>query len=188
MGLFAANPPKGAIWQQIVAFAPPQLEVDGLFIDHDGLKYSLDFDAAVASAAKSEQPMFLDFTGVNCINCRKMENTVLSADDVHEVLADLVKVQLYTDIVPGVDEGSKESERLLARNQTLQKDWLKDTTLPVYVIATPDGKDILAVHKGFDEGGQEFRKFLKSGLQKWKERQAVPVAQQAIQTKVTVQH
>ncbi len=188
VGLFAANPPKGAIWQQIVAFAPPQLEVDGLFIDHDGLKYSLDFDAAVASAAKSEQPMFLDFTGVNCINCRKMENTVLSADDVHEVLADLVKVQLYTDIVPGVDEGSKESERLLARNQTLQKDWLKDTTLPVYVIATPDGKDILAVHKGFDEGGQEFRKFLKSGLQKWKERQAVPAAQQAIQTKVTVQH
>lgn len=186
VGLFAANPPRGAIWQQIVAFAPPQLEVDGLFIDHDGLKYSLDFDAAVASAANSEQPMFLDFTGVNCINCRKMENTVLKADDVHDVLVDLVKVQLYTDIVPGVKEGTEAYDRLLARNKTLQKDWLKDTTLPVYVIATPDGKDILAVHKGYEEGGLEFRKFLKAGLKKWKERQGDKLAQKATKAKLTV--
>lgn len=188
VGLFSANPPRGALWQQIVAFAPPQLEIDGLFIDHDGLKYSLDFDAAVASAENSQQPMFLDFTGVNCINCRKMENTVLKADDVHEMLADLVKVQLYTDIVPGVKEGSEAYDRLLARNKTLQKDWLKDTTLPAYVIATPDGKEILAVHKGYEEGGQQFRKFLKSGLNKWRQLQEDELDQQALNTKLTVKN
>lgn len=186
VGLFSSNPPRGALWQQIVAFAPPQLEVDGLFIDHDGLKYSLDFDAAVASAENSEQPMFLDFTGVNCINCRKMENTVLKADDVHEVLQDLVKVQLYTDIVPGIKEGTEAYDRILSRNKTLQETWLKDTTLPLYVIASPDGKEILAVHKGFDAGGKEFRKFLKNGMKKWKERQSAGVDPQAMKAKLTV--
>lgn len=186
VGMFSAVPPRGALWQQIVAFAPPQLEIDGLFIDHDGLKYSLDFDAAVASAENSEQPMFLDFTGVNCINCRKMENTVLKDSDVHDVLEDLVKVQLYTDIVPGVEEGTEAFDRILARNITLQEDWLKDTTLPTYVIATPDGKDILAVHTGYDEGGQEFRKFLKTGMKKWRELKGEELNQQALKTKLTV--
>lgn len=186
VGLFSEKPPRGALWQQIVAFAPPQLKIDSLEVDHDGLKFSLDFDAAVATAEQSDQPMFLDFTGVNCINCRKMENTVLKADDVHSVLEDLVRVQLYTDIVPGVEKDSDVSNRILARNITLQEDWLKDTTLPTYVIATPDGKDILAVHTGFDEGGEEFRKFLKTGLQKWKERNAGGSDQQALKPKLTV--
>lgn len=186
VGLFSAKPPRGALWQQIVAFAPPQLNIESLEVDHDGLKFSLDFDAAVATAEQSDLPMFLDFTGVNCINCRKMENTVLKADDVHTVLEDLVRVQLYTDIVPGVKKDSDVSNRILSRNLSLQEDWLKDTTLPTYVIATPDGKDILAVHTGFDEGGANFRKFLKTGLRKWKERNVSDVDKQVVKTKLTV--
>lgn len=175
VGLFSPTAPNGALWQQIIAFAPPQLEIsdeDGFVATHNGLDYALDFDAAVATASESNKPMFLDFTGVNCINCRKMENKVLSTDSVHDVLEDLVRVQLYMDTIPGAAAEPKVHSRLLARNHALQNDWLKDSTLPVYVIATPDGKEILAKFIGYNPSKPEFQKFLANGLQKWKDRES----------------
>ena len=174
VGLFSARAPEGALWDQIVAFAPPQIDVsnegDGYFIEHDGLKYALDFDAAVEVASDENKPMFLDFTGVQCINCRLMEKGVLSSDSVHSVIKDLVRVQLYVDEVPGVKSEPQEHDRLLSRNHTLQEDWFGDVSIPAYVIATPDGKEMLSTFKGLDTTGQEFQKFLSVGLQKWDER------------------
>jgi thiol:disulfide interchange protein len=176
IGVFSATPPNGALWAQIEPFAPPRLEVSGLSATHNGLKYALDFDAAVTEASNSNKPMFLDFTGVNCINCRKMENEVLSTDSVHDVLEDLVRVQLFTDVIPGVASQPKVHDRLLARNHILQNDLLKDTALPSYVIATPDGKEILARFIGYNPSGADFERFLQAGLKKWEARQAATVS------------
>ena len=174
VGLFSARAPEGMLWQQIVAFAPPQInsvnEEGGYFIEHDGLKYSLDFDAAVASAATDNRPMFLDFTGVNCINCRLMEKGVLSKEDVHSVLKDLVRVQLYVDQIPGVNREEEDYKRLLDRNHSLQEDWFGDVAIPAYAITTPDGKEILSTFKGLDSTGTEFKKFLAAGLKRWDDR------------------
>ncbi|MEZ6130890.1 MAG: cytochrome c biogenesis protein CcdA [Planctomycetaceae bacterium] len=175
VGLFSPKAPEGALWQQIVAFAPPQLNIkrdaDGTFVaEHNGLDFKLDFDAAVAKASQNNTPMFLDFTGVNCINCRLMEKGVLSTESVHNVLEDLVRVQLYMDEIPGVKALPQEHQRLKERNVDLQRNWLQDTSLPSYVIATPDGKEILSVFSGLDSSGEEFQKFLEVGLQKWQQR------------------
>lgn len=175
VGLFSAKSPEGVLWQQIVAFAPPLLDVsqgaDGEYVsEHNGLEYQLDFDVAVKKASESNKPMFLDFTGVNCINCRRMEHGVLSSASVHDVLDDLVRAQLYVDTVPGVNSDPEEHQRLLNRNIDLQENWLRDTSLPSYVIATPDGKEILSVFSGLDTTGVEFQKFLETGLQKWQQR------------------
>lgn len=175
VGVFSATPPDGALWAQIEPFAPPRLNISsdgGLSATHNGLKYELDFDAAVEVASGSNKPMFLDFTGVNCINCRKMEKEVLSTDLVHDVLEDLVRVQLYTDIIPGVGAQPEVHDRLLTRNNNLQSEWLKDTGLPAYVIATPDGKEILARFVGYNPSGADFQRFLEEGLKKWKAREA----------------
>lgn len=175
VGVFSSTPPDGALWAQIEPFAPPRLNISSegdLTATHNGLKYELDFDAAVEVASDANKPMFLDFTGVNCVNCRKMEKEVLSTDPVHDVLEDLVRVQLYTDIIPGVASQPKVYDRLLARNHDLQNEWLQDTGLPAYVIATPDGKEILARFIGYNPSGADFQRFLKVGLQKWEERQA----------------
>lgn len=170
VGLFAAQSPQGALWQQIVAFAPPQLEVsasdEGYFVEHDGLKYSLDFDAAVETASTENKPLFLDFTGVNCINCRRMEE-VLAQDQFHKTLEGLVRAQLYVDLIPGLAEGTEDHDRILSRNHSLQEDWFADVTIPAYVIATPDGKEILATFKGLDTSGQQFQEFLDFGLERW---------------------
>ena len=174
VGLFSPQPPAGVLWQQIVAFAPPQIEYstdgDDYFIEHDGLKYALDFDAAVETASTSNMPMFLDFTGVNCINCRLMEKGVLASPKVHAVLADMVRVQLYVDEVPGVKQDAAEHQRLLTRNHALQSDWFGDVSIPAYVIATPDGQEILAAFKGLDDSaGDQFQQFLTAGLARWEE-------------------
>lgn len=171
VGLFSPNAPEGMLWQQIVALAPPQIETangeDGYFIEHDGLKYSLDFDSAVTTAAMDNKPMFLDFTGVNCINCRLMEKGVLSKADIHSVLKDLVRVQLYVDQIPGVNREGEDYQRLLDRNHDLQRDWFGDVAIPAYAITTPDGTKILSTFKGLDSTGLEFKKFLAAGLSRW---------------------
>lgn len=177
VGLFSPKQPEGVLWKQIVAFAPPQLETDGMFINHDGLQYSLDFDAASQVAATSNKPMFLDFTGVNCINCRRMEQGVLSRSDVHSVLEDLVRVQLYVDYIPGINKTSDDHERLLERNKTLQSEWFKDVSIPAYVITTPDGEP-LAAFKGLDTTGTEFHKFLEAGLERWKSMESIAAQEQ----------
>lgn len=172
VGLFSPKAPEGVLWKQIVAFAPPQLETEGLFINHDGLEYSLDYDAATEVAVTSNKPMFLDFTGVNCVNCRLMERDVLTRSDVHLALEDLVRVQLYVDIIPGVSKASTDYTRLLSRNKSLQTDWFGDVTIPAYVIATPDG-EVLAMYKGLDKTGEEFPKFLQAGLERWQTKAAL---------------
>lgn len=178
VGLFSPAPPEGVLWQQVAAFAPPQLDVttseEGYFVQHDGLEYSLDFDAAVEVASQENTPMFLDFTGVNCVNCRQMERVVLAQEEVHSVLKDLVRVQLYTDLVPGVAKTSPEHDRLLKRNQHLQEEWLDDVAIPIYVIATPDGSEILATFKGKDTtNGRLFNEFLNTGLKRWQEKRSM---------------
>ncbi|MDG2130822.1 MAG: cytochrome c biogenesis protein CcdA [Fuerstiella sp.] len=179
LGLFTPEGPEGVVWEQLVAFAPPQINYsntdEGYFVEHDGLQYSLDFDQAVETASSNNQLMFLDFTGVNCINCRRMEKGVLASKPVHSVIKDLVRVQLYVDEVPGVKTKPDEHERLLSRNHGLQENWFGDVTIPAYVIATPDGQEILATFKGLDTDGDEFQLFLQAGLERWRQHQSSAV-------------
>ena len=106
------------------------------------------------------------------MNCRLMEKGVMASAPVHSVIKDLVRVQLYVDEVPGVKTKPEEHERLLTRNHGLQRNWLGDVAIPAYVIATPDGQDILATFKGLDTDGEEFQQFLQAGLERWRQRQS----------------
>lgn len=173
VGTFSPNAPEGVLWQQIVAFGPAQIDVasdeEGYFVEHDGLKYSLNFDEAVATATETHTPMFLDFTGVDCQNCRLMEKRVLPKEFVHSAISDLVRVQLYTDKIPGVKADPELHDKLLARNHELQSRWFGTAAIPAYAIVTPDGKQILSRFVGLDRSGnaEEFKAFLNAGLDKW---------------------
>src|SRR5690606_34117872 len=41
-----------------------------------GLVTYFDYDEALAAAKVLKKPVMLDFTGINCVNCRKMEGQV----------------------------------------------------------------------------------------------------------------
>jgi len=174
VGLFAAEKPHGRLWEKIAAFAPPVFEggmdETGPYLvgKHDGLKYLLDFDRAIAHAKKANQPVFLDFTGVNCINCRLMEKRMAQPRN-HERLKDLVRIQLYTDEIPKVDD-PKLAERLLELNRERQEAWFGDTTLPAYAVVTPDGQQILARFSGLEQREGDFARFLDEGLTRWQQQ------------------
>ena len=63
-----------------------------------GLVTYFDYTEALDVARKLKKPLMLDFTGINCVNCRKMEGQVWSQPDVMERLKkDFVVVSLYID-------------------------------------------------------------------------------------------
>lgn len=178
VGVFGAQKPTGIVWEQIEAFAPPVFETVGEsndlgpIVEHDGLEYALDFDKAAAYAAENNLPMFLDFTGVNCVNCRKMENSVLSRAENHRLLEGFVRVQLYTDTdtIPGISS-REEGKRIRERNIALQQEWFGDVTLPAYAVVSTDGQLVLTRLLGYQPGQGVFTQFLETGLQQWKRQQ-----------------
>ncbi|MBI5760213.1 MAG: thioredoxin fold domain-containing protein [Planctomycetales bacterium] len=190
VGLFAPEKPTGKIWGNILAFAPPKFHTEQLIdhqrpdvemavdagpsgpvLIHGGLKYALDFDQARAYAKKHNQPLFLDFTGVNCANCRFMEKGPMSKPDVVERLRKLVRVQLFADNVPTVSD-PVQAEKLLEKNRKLQEGWFGSVTLPSYAVVLPDGDTVLARYEGAERKEGEFAKFLDEGISKWEAQQA----------------
>ena len=179
VGLFAPKPPEGVLWANIEAFLPARIEGGkgdiGPYTKHGDLKFALDVDQAIEYAKKNNQPLLLDFTGVNCVNCRRMEKKMQSPQN-HERLKKFVLVQLYTDNVPTITD-PELSRKLLEKNDKLQAEWFGDFTLPAYVVVTPDGQTKLATYKGLELIDGEFAAFLDKGYAAWEQRSGKDAAQ-----------
>ena len=160
------------VWNLVAAFAPPDVEVRntdelGYVIAHHKMDFAMEFERAVIAASKDQQALFVDFTGVNCVNCRQMERTVMVESKVIEALQKTVRAQLYTDEVPGITDAALR-DRLVDMNRELQSNLVEDVTLPNYAIVSADGKTVLSVFKGLDSsGGKDFLQFLNAGLNRW---------------------
>ncbi|TVP45548.1 MAG: DUF255 domain-containing protein, partial [Mongoliibacter sp.] len=70
---------------------------DFLHFPH-GIQGYFDYDQALAAAKRAGKPLFIDFTGHGCVNCREMEARVWSETPVLQRLnEDFVMVALYID-------------------------------------------------------------------------------------------
>ncbi len=75
---------------------PPRF-ADKFTIPH-GIQGYFDYEQALACAREQGKPLFIDFTGHGCVNCREMEARVWSDPAVLERLKnDFVVVALYVD-------------------------------------------------------------------------------------------
>ena len=174
-GLVGVQLPSDPVWNLVAAFSPPNVKETpirqtnelGYVIAHHDLDFLLEFDRAVKVASKDQQPLFVDFTGVNCVNCRQMERTVMTQENVIAAMRKMVRAQLYTDEVPGITD-AEFRDRLLQMNQELQSELTGDVALPSYAVVSADGKTVLAYFSGLDStGGKDFLKFLNAGLNRW---------------------
>ena len=59
---------------------------DGAEFEHNLMVFH-NFDKAKAYADEVGKPLMIDFTGHNCVNCRKMEINVWSDEKVHELMS-----------------------------------------------------------------------------------------------------
>lgn len=169
-----AAPERGNIAvRQILAFAPARFEVAdgdlGPSLKHHDLEFALYLDKALPVAQKQNRPLLLDFTGVNCANCRDME-LKMAQPAWKERIAKFVGVQLYVDVpqIPTIHDRT-EGEKLRAANEALELEMLKEVTMPSYVVVAPDGKTILAQYIGAETQPGSFVKFLDEGWTKWQE-------------------
>jgi len=121
--------------------------------------WSEDYQAALEEAKRENIPIFIDFTGYTCTNCRHMEANVFPKLSIQERFQQMKKVRLYTD------DGTDGPE-----NQKLQLEITGTVALPTYVILDPDTGKVLKQYVG-QAGEKEFQNFLDSGLALFKTRQ-----------------
>ena len=115
----------------------------------DSLPFLTDYKAALAQAKAENKPLFVDFTGVTCTNCRWNEINVFPRADVKSQLANYVRVQLYTDR-PGD-----------AANQHLQLTKFGDVALPLYAVVNPQTEAVEDKYAGTITNAADFTRFLK---------------------------
>lgn len=112
-----------------------------------------DLDSALVIAKKINKPVFIDFTGISCTNCRWMEKNMFPKPEVRALMQQMVLVRAYTD------------RRHVARDRAYQE--MEDrrfhsTLLPLYVLLTPN--DTFIASATYTPDVQEFVTFLKSAV------------------------
>lgn len=129
-----------------------------------GVAWGFSYDAAVEKAKKTGRPILIDFTGVNCANCRQMERSVIPKPEVVALLKKFVTVQQYTDFVPIDSISQDQREELAQDNLGREVDLTNQQTSPLYVVLNAEGK-VLASIGGFNEV-PVFVDFLRRALDK----------------------
>jgi thiol:disulfide interchange protein len=151
-GLWCLAAINGAPLGTLAAFLPPEPYP---FKDARGTKeenVERDWDSARARAAAEHKPIFINFTGALCTNCRDMENNVFPQKEVKRELDRFVRVDLITD----------QFDARSTRNQGLQDKFTHVVTLPYYVIASSDGNPI-GTPTGYTKDTAYFVQFLREG-------------------------
>jgi len=107
----------------------------------------------MARARAENKPLFVDFTGYTCTNCRYMEGSVFPRPEVRSRLEKMVLVTAYTD---GNDEvHDKQREYQIER--------FKTAALPFYAIINPHDDTVLAVHPDMTKDVSRYVAFLDEG-------------------------
>jgi thiol:disulfide interchange protein DsbD len=149
---------------------------DFLHLPH-GLNGYFDYDQAIACARQQNKPLFIDFTGHGCTNCREMEAVVWSAPEVLQRLQnDYVVVALYVDDKTVLPEAewytSKYDEKIKKtigkQNADLQITNLNNNAQPFYVLVGQDERVLVAPY-GYDKSVESFVNFLDEGKKKYSE-------------------
>ncbi|VTS02385.1 thiol:disulfide interchange protein : Thiol:disulfide interchange protein OS=Singulisphaera acidiphila (strain ATCC BAA-1392 / DSM 18658 / VKM B-2454 / MOB10) GN=Sinac_3167 PE=4 SV=1: Thioredoxin_7 [Gemmata massiliana] len=156
--------PAGVVYAWVEAFLLPDPE-----------EWPTDLNVAIEASKKSGKPVFVDFTGKTCTNCRYNEREVFSRPEFHSLFDQFELVQLYTDEVPSkayaTDPGHSARIEEADVNGRFLTAVFKDNTLPTYavMITQPDGKvKVFKYPEGKINHPDQFATFLKDSLEKAK--------------------
>lgn len=149
---------------------------DFLHLPH-GLNGYFDYDQAMACARQQNKPLFIDFTGHGCTNCREMEAVVWADPEVLRRLQnDFVVVALYVDDKTELPDtewytstyDKKVKKTIGKQNADLQITRLNNNAQPFYVLVGKDERVLVSPY-GYDKSVESFVKFLDEGKSKYTE-------------------
>ena len=147
---------------------------DLLHLPH-GLQGYFDYNQALECAKEQDKPLFIDFTGHGCVNCREMEARVWSDAEVLDRLRnEYVVVALYVDDKTTLPESEwvtseydgKVKKSIGKVNADFQISRFKINAQPYYCLLDTDG-NLLVPPMGYNLNVSEFVGFLDEGLSKF---------------------
>jgi len=149
---------------------------DFLHLPH-GIEGYFDWEQGIACAKSQNKPIFIDFTGHGCANCRKMEENVWPDPRVLERLKrDFIVISLYVDDKTELPENEwiktpegKFKKTIGAKYSYIQETRFKANSQPHYIILDTDGNQ-LGAPKFFDLDKDKFVEFLDNGLKAFNEK------------------
>ena len=179
----------GAPLRAISAFAPPMSTQDWVMTPgaanhsqlpmsssqyttmsvHDGQITFTNYDEGMAYAKENNMPVFLDFNGFGCVNCRKMEAAVLSKPEVAEHMHKYVLISLIVDDKTKLDEpivleenGKKVTLKTVGDQWShMQRVKYQSNAQPYYIQLDADGNRIVESSYAYDEDIEKFLNWLK---------------------------
>jgi thiol:disulfide interchange protein DsbD len=180
----------GAPLRAISAFAPPMTTQDWVMTpgghesgigtpvsnntyktmsNHGGQVTFTDYDEGMAYAKENNMPVFLDFNGFGCVNCRKMEAAVLSKPEVAEHMHKYVLISLIVDDKTKLPEPiTVEENGKSVTLKTIGDKWshmqrahYQSNAQPYYVQLDADGNRIVEGSYAYDEDIEKFLEWLK---------------------------
>jgi thiol:disulfide interchange protein DsbD len=152
--------------------------IEGTHIGPQNINVFHDYNLALAYAEKVNKPLFVDFTGHNCVNCRKMEQSVWGEKGIIETLKnDVVIVSLHVDERIALPKKEQiEVEFSPGKKKTLRTTgdkWMfkqineyQVTAQPYYIMQFPNGKDMMNGSADFENHSNpsDFKNWLDEGL------------------------
>ncbi|MBP5546656.1 MAG: thioredoxin family protein, partial [Bacteroidales bacterium] len=138
-----------------------------------GFEAFFDLEEAKAYAREQGKPVFIDFTGKTCANCREMEHYVWTDPEVKRLLnEEFVMVSLYADEntieLPEdewvTDEKGHVLKTLGRKNLNYQKTQFNMNAQPYYVIINAEGKVLTKENYKYDRDVRKFVDWLNEGI------------------------
>ena len=137
--------------------------------NHGGQITFTDYEEGMAYAKENNMPVFLDFNGFGCVNCRKMEAAVLSKPEVAEHMHKYVLISLIVDDKTKLEEPiTVEENGKTVTLKTIGDKWshmqrthYQSNAQPYYVQLDADGNRIVEGSYAYDEDIEKFLDWLK---------------------------
>ena len=195
----------GAPLKSISAFLPPSATQDfdlsavnfsnssqlGSNSDHSSRKYYeifhergtpkgfepyYEYQEGLAAAKAANKPALVDFTGWNCVNCRKMEANVWTDPTIANLLREeFIMIELFVDDKTELESeeqyiseySGKKINTIGKKNSDFQASVFNSNSQPLYVIVDSEG-NVLIPPSGADYDAASYAAFLKSGIAAFK--------------------
>jgi thiol:disulfide interchange protein DsbD len=137
IAIWLANGLAGHKLGDLDAFLPPaefdnSSQVQAASAPADSPWILNDLQGGLAQAKQQGKPVFIDFTGYTCTNCRWMESNIFSKPTIEKYMSRFVKVRLYTD-----GDGD-----MYTKQQDYEDKHFGTVALPLYALLDHDGKTI----------------------------------------------
>ncbi|MBC5775611.1 thioredoxin family protein [Pontibacter sp. KCTC 32443] len=172
----------GATTATVVAnqLCEPPKYADFLHLPH-GLQGYFDLEQAKKCAAEQGKPIFIDFTGHGCVNCREMEANVWSDPAVLKRLREeYVIVALYVDDKTDLPEGEKYISKYDGKEKaTIGKKYADyqitkfNVNAQPYYVLMDENENVLVRPIAYDLNVNNFVKFLDAGVEAYKNSQSI---------------